>query len=317
MNLRNLSISFRSIQRSSAETGSASAVIPPAKLPQRHVEAPHPLAVPSPAKISLKNVARNYQRQQGGRVDALEDINLEVGAGEFLCVVGPSGCGKSTLLHLIAGLDKPSGGDILLSGRPVNGPGPDRILIFQDLGLFPWLTVRDNVEFGLKMKRTDKIALRSISKHYLDLVGLSQFGDSYIHQLSGGMRQRVALARSLAIGPDVLLMDEPFAALDAQTRDLLHDELERIWKETRQTIIFVTHNVREAARLGDRVVVLTFRPGRIKAEIRIDLPRPRRMENANVARFASEVMDNLKEEIHRSVESEYRKEPVVSAIPAV
>jgi NitT/TauT family transport system ATP-binding protein len=205
----------------------------------------------------------------------------------------------------------------LLSGRPVNGPGPDRILIFQDLGLFPWLTVRDNVEFGLKMKRTDKIELRSISKHYLDLVGLSQFGDSYIHQLSGGMRQRVALARSLAIGPDVLLMDEPFAALDAQTRDLLHDELERIWKETHQTIIFVTHNVREAARLGDRVLVLTFRPGRIKAEIRIDLPRPRSMENANVARFASEVMDNLKEEIHRSVESEYRNEPMVSAIPNV
>jgi NitT/TauT family transport system ATP-binding protein len=131
------------------------------------------------------------------------------------------------------------------------------------------------------------------------------------------MRQRVALARSLAIGPDVLLMDEPFAALDAQTRDLLHDELERIWKETHQTIIFVTHNVREAARLGDRVLVLTFRPGRIKAEIRIDLPRPRSMENANVARFASEVMDNLKEEIHRSVESEYRNEPMVSAIPAV
>jgi NitT/TauT family transport system ATP-binding protein len=181
-------------------------------------------------------------------------------------------------------------------------------LIFQDLGLFPWLTVRDNVEFGLKMKGTQKSELRELSKHYLELVGLSQFEDSYIHQLSGGMRQRVALARSLAIHPDVLLMDEPFAALDAQTRDLLHDELERIWKETRQTIIFITHNVREAARLGDRVVVMTFRPGRIKAEIRIDLPRPRHMENAEVAHLAGEVMENLKEEIHKSVESEYRNE---------
>ena len=192
----------------------------------------------------------------------------------------------------------------------VAGPGTDRILIFQELGLFPWLTVAENVEFGMKMKGISKEERREKVEHYLRLVHLSQFKGSYTHQLSGGMRQRVALARALASEPDVLLMDEPFAALDAQTRDLLHDELERIWAETGRTIIFVTHNVREAVRLGDRVALLTFRPGRVKREYVIDLPRPRHLEDVSVAQTAREILDDLREEINKSLEAEYAREEV-------
>ncbi|HMC30156.1 MAG TPA: ABC transporter ATP-binding protein [Candidatus Angelobacter sp.] len=236
---------------------------------------------------------------------AIDNIDLKVQAGEFLCIVGPSGCGKSTLLHLIAGLHKPTSGHVLIDDKVVEGTGTDRILIFQELGLFPWLTVGQNVEFGMKMKRLSTAEREEKTRYYLRLVHLSQFKDSYTHQLSGGMRQRVALARALATEPDVLLMDEPFAALDAQTRDLLHDELERIWAETGRTIIFVTHNVREAVRLGDRVVLFTFRPGRIKREFQVDLPRPRQLEEVDVARAAREILDPLREEINKSLEVEY------------
>ena len=204
-------------------------------------------------KIRVDGVSRHFPSGHGGQLAALENINLEVLPGEFLCIVGPSGCGKSTLLHLIAGLDRPSTGEIWIDGRKVLEPGPDRILLFQELGLFPWLTARENVEFGLRQKGVNTKERREQAGYYLDLVHLSQFEEHHPHQLSGGMKQRVALARALAMQPDVLLMDEPFAALDAQTRDLLHDELERVWRETGQTIIFVTHNVREAVRLGDRV----------------------------------------------------------------
>jgi len=176
--------------------------------------------------------------------------------------------------------------------------------------LFPWLTVSGNVEFGMKMKDVPKAEREEKVQHYLRLVQLSKFGNSYIHQLSGGMRQRVALARALATGPDVLLMDEPFAALDAQTRDLLHDELERIWAETGSTIIFVTHNVREAARLADRVALLTFRPGRVKQEFQVNLPRPRHMEHPDVTRMARTILDCLREEINKSLEVEYSDEKV-------
>lgn len=256
-------------------------------------------------KVSLRGISLSYKSNHGSRLLALDDINLRVSPGEFVCVVGPSGCGKSTLLHLIAGLHPPTSGNVLVDGKLVDGPGTDRILIFQELGLFPWLTVGANVEFGMKMKGMSKTERREKIQYYLRLVHLSQFKDSYTHQLSGGMRQRVALARALATEPDVLLMDEPFAALDAQTRDLLHDELERIWAQTGRTIIFVTHNVREAVRLGDRVVLFTFRPGRVKREIPIDLPRPRQLEDVTVARTAREILDDLREEINRSIESEY------------
>jgi NitT/TauT family transport system ATP-binding protein len=259
-------------------------------------------------KLSLKNVSLSYATNSKGRLIALQNINLQVRAGEFLCIVGPSGCGKSTLLHLIAGLHRQTSGEVLVDNAPVDGPGTDRILIFQELGLFPWLTVAQNVEFGMKMKGVAKAEREAKVHDYLRLVHLQQFKDSYTHQLSGGMRQRVALARALATEPDVLLMDEPFAALDAQTRDLLHDELERIWAETQRTIIFVTHNVREAVRLGDRVVLLTFRPGQVKREYDVDLERPRQLEDVQVAGSAREILNDLREEINKSLEEEYGHE---------
>jgi sulfonate transport system ATP-binding protein len=274
-------------------------------------------ALPEIAKVGLSEICLSYRTQSGERLLALDHINLQVRPREFLCIVGPSGCGKSTLLHLIAGLHRQTSGQILVDGKPVQGPGTDRILIFQELGLFPWLTVGENVEFGMKMKGISKAEREERTRYYLRLVHLSQFKDSYTHQLSGGMRQRVALARALATEPDVLLMDEPFAALDAQTRDLLHDELERIWAETGRTIIFVTHNVREAIRLGDRVVLLTFRPGRVKREFPIDLPRPRVLEDVHVAHAARAILDELREEINRSLEVEYSVGVKPHVVPGV
>lgn len=268
-------------------------------------EPAHGLDIP---KVSLRDICLSYGTNSGERLQALENITLDVRAGEFLCIVGPSGCGKSTLLHLIAGLHRQTSGEVLIDNEWVQGPGTDRILIFQELGLFPWLTVRQNVEFGLKMKGASRHEREEKTREYLRLVHLAQFKDSYIHQLSGGMRQRVALARALATEPDVLLMDEPFAALDAQTRDLLHDELERIWDETGRTIIFVTHNVREAVRLGDRVALFSFRPGRVKREYRVDLPRPRHLEDADVAAAAKEILNDLREEINKSLAEEYGHE---------
>ena len=259
-------------------------------------------------KVSLEGISLSYKTTSGERLLALDNISLSVKPGEFLCVVGPSGCGKSTLLHLIAGLQPQTSGKVLVDGRAVDGPGTDRLMIFQELGLFPWLTVGQNVEFGMKMKNISKAEREEKTQYYLRLVHLLKFRDSYTHQLSGGMRQRVALARALATEPDVLLMDEPFAALDAQTRDLLHDELERIWAETGRTIIFVTHNVREAVRLGDRVALMTFRPGRVKQEFSINLPRPRHIEETDVARTAKEILGCLREEINKSLEAEYADE---------
>jgi NitT/TauT family transport system ATP-binding protein len=284
-----------------------------------HVLRPKPaasvsLVVPAPRlqtvapKVSLQDISLSYKTTAGQRLLALDKINLDVKPGEFLCIVGPSGCGKSTLLHIVAGLHRPTSGTILVDGSPVDGPGTDRILIFQELGLFPWLTVGQNVEFGMKMNNVSRSERADKVQRYLHLVQLSKFRDSYTHQLSGGMRQRVALARALATEPDVLLMDEPFAALDAQTRDLLHDELERIWAETGRTVIFVTHNVREAVRLGDRVALLTFRPGRVKQEFPIHLDRPRHIEETDVARTAREILECLRDEINKAREEEYADE---------
>ncbi len=258
--------------------------------------------------ISLSGVFRSYTNSRGTFMPALQNIDLEIEQGEFVCIVGPSGCGKSTLLHLLAGLDQPTTGEITVDGSPVQGPGTDRILLFQELGLFPWLTVRQNVEFGLKMAGVPRDERRDRARVFLRMVHLSHFEDHYIHQLSGGMKQRVALARSLALRPKILLMDEPFAALDAQTRDMLHDELERIWKETAPTIVFVTHNVREAVRLGERVLLMSFRPGRIKTQFRINLPRPRHVEDSDVAHMSKEILGQLREEIDRSFNAEYSRE---------
>jgi NitT/TauT family transport system ATP-binding protein len=258
--------------------------------------------------ITLSGVFRKYANSRGSFTPALQNIDLEIEQGEFVCIVGPSGCGKSTLLHLLAGLDRPTSGEIEIDGKPVAEPGTDRILLFQELGLFPWLTVRQNVEFGLKMAGVSRDERRDRARVYLRLVHLAHFEDHYIHQLSGGMKQRVALARSLALKPKILLMDEPFAALDAQTRDMLHDELERLWKETMPTIVFVTHNVREAVRLGDRVILMSFRPGRIKKQFQVTLSRPRHVEDADVAYLSKEILGQLREEIDRSVSAEYASE---------
>jgi NitT/TauT family transport system ATP-binding protein len=258
--------------------------------------------------IALCGVFRSYANSNGTSTRALQNIDLEIEQGEFVCIVGPSGCGKSTLLHLIAGLDFPTTGEVTVDDAPVTGPGTDRILLFQELALFPWLTVRENVEFGLKMAGATRNERRDRARFFLRMVHLSHFEDHYIHQLSGGMRQRVALARSLALQPKILLMDEPFAALDAQTRDMLHDELERIWKEAAPTIIFVTHNVREAVRLGDRVLLMSFRPGRIKTEFQINLRRPRHVEDSDVAYLSKEILGQLREEIDRSFNAEYSGE---------
>ena len=264
---------------------------------------PETLSSPK-TKLRLRNVSRTFKTPHG-TLAALEGIDLEVREHEFLCVLGPSGCGKSTLLNLMAGLDEPTRGEVWMDGHLVEGPGTDRIVIFQELGLFPWLTVRENVEFGLRMQGVPRAERHARAQKYLRMVHLSQFERSYVHQLSGGMKQRVALARSLVTEPDVLLMDEPFAALDAQTRDLLHEELARIWEETGKTIVFVTHNVREAVRLGDRVILLTFRPGRVKSEFPVKLPRPRNLEDPELTLMARTVVAQLKEEIDKAVEAEY------------
>jgi NitT/TauT family transport system ATP-binding protein len=263
--------------------------------------------IPHNANIELCGVEQSFESNKGPRLLALDNINLKIAAGEFVCIVGPSGCGKTSLLALIAGLAFPTRGEVQLNNKPVTGPGTDRILIFQEHGLFPWLTVGQNVEFGMKMNGVKKAERKQKVKHYLDLVHLGNFEDSYTHQLSGGMRQRVAIARALATEPNVLLMDEPFAALDAQTRDLLHDELERIWRETGCTIVFVTHNIRESVRLGDRVVLMTYRPGRIKNEWKVDLPRPRHIEDVAVAQLSATILCEMREEITKSMEAEYSR----------
>lgn len=256
------------------------------------------------AQLSLVNVSKRF-KSEGGTVQALLNVNMEVRQGDFLCIVGPSGCGKSTLLYLIAGLEAPrGGGKVLLDGSPIRGPGPDRVVVFQESALFPWLTVAENVEFGLKMMGCGKAERRERAMHFLEMTRIAKFAKNHIHELSGGMRQRVAIARALAMEPQILLMDEPFVALDAQTRDSLHQELQDIWMRTGSTILFVTHNVREACCLGERVVVLSYRPGQVKREFRIDHPRPRHIEDPVLLSMVSEITAELKAEVERATREE-------------
>jgi len=231
---------------------------------------------------------------------ALIDINLEIQEGEFICLLGPSGCGKSTLLRIIAGLIPASSGQITINGKAIDGPGPDRAVVFQDYALFPWMSVRDNIEFGLEARKLAPGARKDISNKLLKVVGLADFADRYPHHLSGGMKQRVSIARALAVDPSLLLMDEPFGALDAQTRRSLQDELLRIWREYRKTVIFVTHSIEEAIYLSDRIVVMTARPGRIKEVITIDEARPRDMAGSAMNHRQREVRAVLNEEIERA-----------------
>lgn len=232
------------------------------------------------AKIVAQNIRRVYtvKRTDGKgteEFEAIRQLDLTVRQGEFLAIVGPSGCGKSTFLDMLAGLAHPSSGEIFIDGKLITGPALDRGIVLQGYALFPWRTVRKNVEFGLEIKKIPAKDRKEISQRYIDLVGLQNFEDRYPHELSGGMKQRVAIARALAYDPEVLLMDEPFAALDAQTRETLQDELLQIWEKTQKTIVFVTHAIDEAVFLADRVAVMTANPGTLKEIVAIDLPRPR------------------------------------------
>lgn len=247
-------------------------------------------------KLEIQQVTKTFHGK-AGTLNALQPIDLDVRAGEFICLLGPSGCGKSTLLNIVAGLDKPTNGQVCIDDKIVDGTGTDRVMIFQNAALFPWLSVFDNVKFGLNMIGVSKPERQVIARKFLKMVNLGDFENAYVHELSGGMRQRVAIARALALNPDVLLMDEPFGALDAQTRDILHEELQTIWSETRKTILFVTHNVREAIVLGDRVVVFSARPGRIKRVFDISLPRPRQIESYAVVDLAREIIAELRDDV--------------------
>jgi NitT/TauT family transport system ATP-binding protein len=254
--------------------------------------------------IEVAGVSKRFFGASGA-VSALEDISFTAQAGEFICLVGPSGCGKSTLCHTIAGLKAPDSGTVRVGGKPVAGPSPTHVLMFQEAALFPWLNAVDNVAFGLTANGMKKREARDRAMEYLQLVRLARFARSQPHELSGGMRQRVALARALAVDPAVLLMDEPFAALDAQTREIMHVELQRIWEETGKTIVFVTHNVAEAVTLGTRALVFTARPGRIKKEFRLELPRPRFDHDPGVLEQTTAILDVLREEIEKVEREEF------------
>lgn len=237
-------------------------------------------------------------------VNVFDRLNLDIKEGEFVCLLGPSGCGKSTLLNAIAGLEKLSKGQVIVNGNPVLAPGPDRIVMFQEAALFPWLKVIDNVAYGMKVNGLGKKERYSKASYFLKMVHLSKFHDVYVHQLSGGMRQRVALARALTMESPVLLMDEPFAALDSQTRLRLQLELQKIWLETKKTIIFVTHNVEEAVLLADRVVLMSARPGGIKKIYHLNSPRPRQFDCKEMADMINQLMASLKEEVDKVAKDE-------------
>ncbi len=253
----------------------------------------------SKGSLSIQNVALTYGKAEK-RVVALNGISFEVRPNEFTVIVGPSGCGKSSLLYIAAGLTEATSGSIVASGRTVDAPGPDRGMVFQSYTLFPWLTVRGNVEYGLKRKRLAPLERGKIVDHYLGEIGLTAFADHYPKQLSGGMMQRVAIARALANDPDILLMDEPFGALDSQTRHTMQKLLLRVWEHSHKTVAFVTHDIDEAILLGDRVIVMTARPGRVKADIPITIPRPRSPEIALEPEFIAlkrRIIAELRDEI--------------------
>jgi NitT/TauT family transport system ATP-binding protein len=252
------------------------------------------------AKLEARNIGKQFLAIQGNQtklITAIKNVDLTIEDEQFVCLVGPSGCGKTTLLNILAGLDKPTEGEVILNSHPVNETGPDRIMVFQENALFPWIKVIDNVEFGLKMAGIEKNKRHERAMHYLEMMQLTKFTDAYTYQLSGGMKQRVAIARALVMDPEVLLMDEPFAALDSQTRDLLLVELQLIWAKTKKTIVFITHNILESVVLGSKVVVFTRRPGTIKSEISVNYKRPRLPEDENLHPYYRQVIDSIKTEI--------------------
>jgi len=243
--------------------------------------------------LQIRNLSQSFLREDGSVLTVLDDLNFDVKDKEFVCILGSSGCGKTTLLRLIAGLDEAQSGEIILDGERIYGTNPKVGFVFQEYSLFPWRTVIDNIAFGLEMKGMKKEERYRIADHYLQMVNLSQFRNSYPSELSGGMRQRVAVTRALALDPVLLLMDEPFGALDAQTRNALQQELLQIWEKTRKTIVFITHSVDEAVFMADRIIVLTPRPGRICRIFPVDLPRPRDRTSVNFAQVRRDVLDQI------------------------
>ncbi|MCC6678296.1 MAG: ABC transporter ATP-binding protein [Phycisphaerales bacterium] len=272
----------------------------PAPSHTRPLPAAAPASGPLPARGRLD--LTDIQFRPGPGPDApliLDGITLRCEPGEFVVVVGPSGCGKTSLLHIAAGMLRPTAGSALLDSAPILGPGPDRAMVFQEHGLFPWLTAAENVEFGLRMMGLPAAERRHRVESALRMVSLSTAGHKLVHELSGGMRQRIAIARAMVVEPAVLLMDEPFASLDAQTRTLLHEHLQRLWWQTRHTVLFVTHSVGEAVRLADRVIVMSAHPGRIRREIPVQVPHPRPMDSPELADLGRIVRTEIQEEVAR------------------
>lgn len=261
-------------------------------------------------KIKIENLRKVFEVRGGGNVVALNDVSFSVREGEFVCIVGPSGCGKTTLLKIIAGLERPTSGVVTLDGKPVSGPGRDRCMVFQEYALFPWRTVLKNITFGLENLGIPKEERLKIAKRYIELVGLRGFEDRYPHELSGGMKQRVGIARALAIEPEVLLMDEPFGSLDAQTRNMLQKELLEIWEKTQKTILFVTHSVDEAVFLADKIVVLSARPAVVKEILEVDLSRMRDRTSQEFNEVRSKVLRILQEEAQKAMEMEKSELPL-------
>lgn len=253
--------------------------------------------------LEIANVCK-YFSTKTGVTPALQNVHLSIEKGDFVVLLGPSGCGKSTLLSIIAGLEKATSGQISKEGKAIQGAGPDRMVMFQEAALFPWLKVVDNVEYGMKIKGISKRERKERAMHYLRMVHLTRFAAAYPHELSVGMRQRVALARALSMDSDMLLMDEPFAALDSQTKNILHTELQQIWDATKKTIIFVTHNVEEAVLLANRIIIMTAGPGRIKKEFRVQLARPRNMADLDLTRTVGQILGELKEEVEKVAKAE-------------
>lgn len=251
-------------------------------------------------RIVINHLKKVYKTDEQETM-ALEDFSLEIEKGELISIVGPSGCGKTTLLRLVAGLMEPSSGEVIIGGKKCIGPGPDRGMVFQEFALFPWRSVRKNVEFGLEIAGVPAEARRMTAERYIDAVGLEGFEDRRVHELSGGMKQRVGIARALVTKPDVLLMDEPFGALDAQTRNIMQEELLRIVEKTDTTILFVTHSVDEAVYLSDRIVVLTKRPASIKDIVEIDVPRPRDRASPEFMKLRKHILSELEDENVRSI----------------
>jgi NitT/TauT family transport system ATP-binding protein len=267
-------------------------------------------------KLEAQNIWKLFRRR-GEAVEALHDVSIQVGTGEFVSIVGASGCGKTTLLRIVDGLVSPTRGNVRVNGQPVSGPGPDRGFVFQQDALFPWRTILDNVVFGLEVQGRSRKISQERANGLLQLVGLNGFEHLFPHELSGGMRQRANLARALTIDPDVLLMDEPFASLDAQTREIMQSELLRIWRSNRKTVLFVTHQIDEAVYLSDRVVVMTSRPGRVKAILEVDIPRPRDLSVKRTPRFlelVDEIWKMIEEEVKAALQMTQDRKVIAQAI---